>query len=150
MKPKYFCPYHIERIHTCEQSALVSWNEMMRRGVQAYASCRADAARIYLDSAIDISLLRYRHKNLYFSELHIAKPLDFLVELFLANENFTDAFEVLAKISSVIDDEPQPSTKLRKTLEKHYRQIEVNEKRFFSKNTPPNRGLHLHPVATMH
>ena len=101
MRSKYFCAYHSEKMKTYETEAYRYWMEVMRRGVQSYAKCRSESAHIYLHTAVDIGLLRQGCKrNGVFEELHIIKPAEFLIQLFIADDNFNGAHELLSHISS--------------------------------------------------
>mgnify|MGYP000856140131 CR=1 FL=1 len=101
MRSKYFCAYHSEKMKTYETEAYRYWMEVMRRGVQSYAKCRSESAHIYLHTALDIGLLRQRCKrNGVFEELHITKPAEFLIQLFIADDNVNGAFDLLSYISS--------------------------------------------------
>lgn len=101
MHSKYFCTYHSEKMMTYETEAYRYWIEVMRRGVQSYAKCRSESAHIYLHTALDIGLLRQKcERNSVFEELHITKPAEFLIQLFIADDNFNGAFELLSYISS--------------------------------------------------
>jgi len=73
----------------------------MHRGVKAYTDCRFDAAYIYLQSALEIALLRsFCEKNLAFSSFSIIKPAEFIMQLLLLDENFEDAYELLSQINA--------------------------------------------------
>ena len=101
MRSKYFCAYHSEKMKTYETEAYRYWMEVMRRGVQSYVKCRSESAYIYLHTAMDIGLLRQRcEENGIFEELHITKPAEFLIQLFIADDNFKEAFTLLSCISS--------------------------------------------------
>lgn len=101
MRSKYFCAYHSEKMETYEAEAYRYWMEVMRRGIQAYTKCRSESAHIYLQTAMDIGLLRQQcKKNDMFEELHIIKPAEFLIQLYIADDNIHGAFELLSHISS--------------------------------------------------
>ena len=101
MKTTYFCAYHAERLKACESEAFRHWGEMMRRGVQAYVECRMDAAGLYLGTALEIGLLRREcNENGVFAVLHILKPAQFLVELFLLDRQQRKVEELINKIST--------------------------------------------------
>lgn len=101
MRSKYFCAYHSEKMETYETEAYRYWMEVMRRGVQSYAKCRSESAHIYLHTAMDIGLLRQKcKKNGVFEELHITKPAEFLIQLYIADDNINGALELLSYISS--------------------------------------------------
>ena len=101
MRSKYFCAYHSEKMKTYETEAYRYWMEVMRRGVQSYAKCRSESAHIYLHTAVDIGLLRQKcERNGIFEETHITKPAEFLVQLFIADDNLNGAHNFLSHISS--------------------------------------------------
>lgn len=101
MKATYFCAYHAERLKACESEAFRHWGEMMRRGVQAYAECRLDAAELYLGAALEIALLRRECcENGLFAALHILKPAQFLVELFLLDRQPHKVEELMTRINT--------------------------------------------------
>lgn len=130
MKYKYFCQAHADRMHTSEGVAVRAWTDTIRRGMKAYVECRSDTAYIYLYSAMEIGLLRYKcEKNDFFNSTHLAKPLEFLIELLLVEANFNEAVVLLSKISVAINEASRTSsTEFDEVFEKHYQRIEICEK----------------------
>ncbi len=138
MKHSHFCPQHRERLRHSETQALAAWNEVMRRGVQAYSACRVDAARIYLGSATEIALLRLSSlRNVCFEDTHLLKPLEFMVEVLALEERFDEAIALLSTISSsLVSQHSGPSPAVEEALAEHYQRIEQAEKRHFISDGP--------------
>ncbi len=108
MKTLYFCAYHADNLRASETEAIKSWSSVMRRGMKAYCECRIDAAEIYLESALDIALIRSEcSKNCIFDSMHLLKPIEFLTELYLTNEAFTQASKILNKVSRNVPEESE-------------------------------------------
>lgn len=99
MKTPYFCAYHVEQMKACESEALRCWSQVMQRGVKAYTECRTEAALIYLGAALDVSMMRAAcPKNGIFKDLHLTKPAEFLVQLYLTSDDFGFANTLLTKL----------------------------------------------------
>jgi hypothetical protein len=99
MNSQYFCAHHASKIAQSETEAFRNWSQMMHRGTKAYVECRLDAAEIYLGSALDVVLLRCNcSHNELFSESHLIKPAEFLLEIFLMIDAFDKAEQVLRHI----------------------------------------------------
>lgn len=130
MKPKYFCAHHASKLTASEQYAIGSWTELMRRGTQAYAESRMEAAWIYLGAAIEVSLLRSSlSNNDTFSDMHLAKPLEFLIKGCLATAEINRAAALLSKIATAIDaGSLAPGEALADQIEQHYAQVKAEEK----------------------
>lgn len=104
MKLKHLCYQHARALTCCESEARRYWTETMRRGVLAYTQCRWDAARIYFAAASEIALLRWLLiENEYFSNIHLVKPLQFLVEIALAEGDCAVAIELLDDVRPQVD-----------------------------------------------
>ena len=103
MKANYLCRYHLEKMKTNESNAICQWTEMMRRGIRAYTECRTDAADVYLNSALQIALVRTQCPcNGIFESTHIVKPAGFLLDLKILENGYHDAVEMLSDISSIV------------------------------------------------
>lgn len=150
MKTTYFCAFHSERIKAYEGEAIQQWTEMMHLGTQAYAECRIDAARIYLGSAMEIGLLRHScPKSLFFDDMHLSQPLQFLIELFIIDDNFDEAIYILSKVSTAINRGlSDPDAGLLELLAQHYTRVEISEKKYMTqtRNTLKTQYL-LHPKS---
>lgn len=133
MKYTYFCQHHVDRMARCEGLAINSWIDMMRRGAQSYAACRTEAARNFLGAALEIGLLRYTcESNENFNDMHIAKPLEFLMELMICENNFNESIVLLSTISTVIyQDADKAPESLIEFLASCYEKIESSEKKYF-------------------
>lgn len=147
MNRQYFCAFHAEKMRACESDAYRYWMEVMRRGVLAYAKCRAESALIYLHTAVDIGLLRKEcQQNGVFEDMHVTKPAEFLIQLFITDDNFEDAFSLLSRISSANHASRLASNiaKITKSdlsifLEESYEQLKTAEKDYLTdgeKNKP--------------
>lgn len=96
---RHFCPAHAERIRHDEDNALSSWNELINRGMQSYMACRASAASMYFSAAQEIALLRlYHKKNTQFQASHLLRPLEFLFELMLVEEQYQEIRSMLVSV----------------------------------------------------
>lgn len=105
MKSNYFCAFHTRNIQTNETEAMGSWISLMRRGSKAFSECRVDASRLYFEASLDIALLRMEQpSNYFFTLLQILKPTDFLMDIYMADESFTEAYATLNKISDQLAD----------------------------------------------
>jgi hypothetical protein len=150
MKTTYLCAHHAERMKVVESEALRCWTEMMRRGIKAYLGCRSEAADIYLGAAVEIGLLRRgAGKNEIFSNIHIIKPSELLIELFCAELRFLDAVALLSSTSGAIDDSgSHPESQLLKWVEAQYAQVECAEKDYLvNKNVGCWTGFRRQLVA---
>ncbi|WP_086929908.1 hypothetical protein [Agarilytica rhodophyticola] len=134
MKYKYFCQSHADRMIECEGIAMRAWTDTMRRGMKAYIECRSETAYVYLHSSMEIGLLRYKcKKNQFFNNTHIIKPLEFLIELLLVENNFNEAIVLLSKMSNAINDSSDRSIEeFDNVYERYYKRIETCEKQYFS------------------
>lgn len=130
MKTSYLCPRYVALVCTDENSAIGHWSELMRRGTRAYTQCREEAAELYLGAATEISLLRYScQRNIYFSDMHLTRPVDFIAELLVQNLNFDKAIYFLSRISTAIykaENEPHPN--ILDCLARWYERVEEAEK----------------------
>ncbi len=100
MKSQYFCAYHAKQICGSETQAFNHWAEVMRRGVKAYMQCRIEAATLFLHSAFDIAQLRSECSvNDAFSAIHLCKPVEFLIQLAIAEGDFQKAMELLERLA---------------------------------------------------
>lgn len=122
MKPSYLCPYHAQLIKRHENSAISYWCEMMHCGTQAYAQCRIEAAELYLGAATEVALVRRACTgNIFFNDLHIAKPLELIMELHAQDFNFTKAPLLLSKVSlAVFQGNKKPHRVLMDLLHRDY------------------------------
>lgn len=122
MKPSYICPYHAQLMKRHENSAISYWCEMMHCGTQAYAQCRIEAAELYLGAATEVALIRRACvTNNFFDDLHIAKPLELIMELYAQDFNFTKAPLLLSKVSvAIFQSDKKPHTTLMELLGKDY------------------------------
>lgn len=126
MKSAYFCALHAERLKACESDAYRHWAEMMRRGAQAYSECRFDAANLHFGAALDIGLLRQGcEENGLFTELHIMKPAEFLLEAQLIEQCYGAAESMLDKISTFTHpDKDRLTSQLMNFLGEGYARVE--------------------------
>lgn len=132
MKPQFFCAHQATKIKASEQYALGSWIELMRRGTHAHVECRMEAAWIYLNAAIEISLLRFSlASNDMFTDMHLAKPLEFLIKGALATDEFNKATLLLTKISAAMEGGLLvPGKALVNQLAQHRAQVQDHEKSY--------------------
>ncbi len=132
MSSRFFCAYHMERMKQCESEAYRNWSHMMHRGVKAYVDCRVEAARIYLGSALDIAMLRDQcENNRAFTETQIIKPVEFLVELAIAQDQFDAGIQLLTAITKSNSSALLDSGSFQDALAKLFTRIEAAEKTFF-------------------
>lgn len=146
MKTPYFCPFHAERMKVSESEALRCWSEMMRRGIHAYMDCRVEAADLYLGATLDIGLLRYQcAQNAMFSDHHVTKPADFLIELLCGDVRFSAAVATLSRISSAANTAGRnASADLLEWLAMRYAQVERAEKRYMSETAGDRARVNHH------
>jgi len=132
MKTSHLCPNHSHLVKDSEPRAMEIWCDMMRRGIRAYTQCRIDSAECYLGAATEIALLRYScEKNRFFDEVHLTKPLEFLIELLVQAMNFDKAMVLLSSISTAIHRAPKsPSAALTECLSKHSASVGVREPKY--------------------
>lgn len=101
MKSQYFCIFHAQLLQARESEAIAAWSQLMRRGMTAYNECRTSDAYTYLGAALDLALLRSEcASNGIFSELHLIKPAEFLIQLQLAEQRFDDATLLLDRLGA--------------------------------------------------
>ena len=104
MKSSYLCPYHLARLKKCEIDAMRNWTELMSRGLSAYGQCRLEAASCYLGAALEIALLRINvPQGSRFSDLHIIKPAQSLLEIAALDFRSDVALDILSRISAGIE-----------------------------------------------
>ena len=109
----YLCPHYIAQFEGSEMEALSFWVETMRRGSKAYSECRMEAAVTYLTTALEVGLLRsHTPLNHYFSPLHTIKPVEFLLETYVAEDDRQGAVRLIQKVTSHLG----PRVKLEKQL----------------------------------
>lgn len=136
MRLNYFCPYHVDKIRQCENTAAQWWNELMKRGLVAYNECRLEAADIFMKSALSLSLLRYSEPNNHWlTSIHITKPAEFLVEMHISEQQYDAAIQLLSQISN--DTWPFVSDfeeKITEFLAVQYERIESLEKSYMNAN----------------
>src|SRR5690606_30124427 len=102
MKSPYFCVFHAQRLQARESEAITGWSQIMHQGIKAYNECRTGDAYTYLAAAIDIALLRSECAiNGIFTELHLIKPAEFIIQLQLAEQRIYDAIHLLDRLSRV-------------------------------------------------
>ncbi len=96
MKFSHLCHHHVTVLQCCEDEARKYWSETMRRGAQAFTQCRWDAARIYLGAAYEIGLIRKAvPHNDFFDDMHIVKPLKFMLTILLADNAWNSALKLI-------------------------------------------------------
>lgn len=101
MKSQYFCVFHAQRLQIYESEAITAWSQTMRQGMKAYTECRTGDAYTYLGAAVDIALLRSEcESNGVFSELHLIKPAEFLIQLQVAEHRLDAAARLLDTLST--------------------------------------------------
>lgn len=143
MISKFFCAYHAQRMRSDEQEAYRCWNQMMHRGAKAYAECRIEAANIYLGSALEVALIRAQSKSQkIFSEMHISKPVAFLVELFVAQDKFDICNVLLKRVSEHAEQQYGESKSFQSAISELYVRIESAEKAFFGGGALKTASLH--------
>ena len=87
MQPQYFCVGHAAIMQRSEDEALKNWTMTMHRAISAYTCCQMDVARLNFGAAAEIASLRLAcGNNAVFSGLQLLKPVEFLLELDLAEE----------------------------------------------------------------
>jgi hypothetical protein len=130
MNSRYLCAYHLERLRFCESDAYRLWMEMMRRGAQTYTECRLEAAILYLNTALEISLLRQCcEQNGLFSGVHLLKPAEFLFEALMLEQRYSEADAMLQQISSVTEYcDTEFTVQLRRFLKQAHERVEEAKK----------------------
>lgn len=88
MVTRYLCPSFVREVTHSEATAIDSWVKISRLGSKAFAQCRVEESKKYLEAAVDISLIRIQSRdNHYFNEHHITNPLEVLLEILLFEAN---------------------------------------------------------------
>lgn len=156
MSLRYFCTSHSEAIQTNEPEAWRCWAALMQRGIKAYTECRVDAAYIYLGAALDVALIRNDcGNNKSFCETHAIKPAEFILQLFLIDNDFNRARILLHRISVNCEKNGITQAGLYDTFfAKQYQAVEIAEKAFMEgKNficvAAPEKQKR-EPVGTLH
>lgn len=156
MKTPYLCAYHTVRMRSNESEALRAWSALMQRGVRAYVECRVEASNIYLSAAMDIAFLRLGlNNNAAFSHTHLLKPAEFIVQLFLVDNAFDSARNLLKKIEILSQTNSNlDSSETDAFLESQYTTVEMAENDFFGfkqeSNTYKNRYQTQNSIAVCH
>lgn len=135
---KFFCTYHSQRMRTCESEAVRYWREMMSRGLKSYTQCRIEAAIIYLDSAIDIVLLRtHCEQNNTFEIAHLIKPAELLIRLMAIEYHFDKAFNFLHRLSQLkVSSLSASQGDLLSFLRRQHDHIELAEREYMREKYP--------------
>lgn len=160
MKPSthYFCAHHLEQMKACESEAIRQWTQLMQRGVKAYVECREEAAQIYLGAAMEVGLLRSRlPSNGIFSEMHVLKPAEFMIQTHLTMECFEAAEQLIEQISTANAQHRRFFTSVCDDfLEAQLQAAQLAEKAFFTSAPFSNpQAVELlqpraYPAATTH
>ncbi len=104
MHYQHICASHATQIQLNEFSALELWNRSMHQGISTYAHCRWDCASQYLSAAMEIAIIRLSStKNVQFNSLHLLKPVEFLLEIFIYQDAYKRAVELLEATAKIID-----------------------------------------------
>lgn len=137
MNSPYFCSNHIVQLRSSEPQALQCWSEMMNLGLKAYVACHLKHAHSYLSAALEVGLLRARClRNEFFSDMHIIKPTEFLIQSYLLQCDFTQAIVTLGKLSRLDQQTPsEEQSSLRKFLCRQFERVESAEKAYFNSHT---------------
>ncbi|VUD47676.1 hypothetical protein TDB9533_01075 [Thalassocella blandensis] len=109
MQPRHLCCSHVLLIQHDENQAFHHWQSTMNSGVQAFVQCRMEEAKNYLNAALEIAMLRFAcPANQSFSALQLIKPSEFLCEIYLCEENVTNASMVLSAVNELIHTRDVP------------------------------------------
>ncbi len=102
----------------------------MQRAIVAHVHCRIESADIYFRSALEIALLRLgSSRKQLFSDVHLTKPLEFLIDTQLAERNYPGAVGLLSRVSSSLSDGAKnPTNTLLADLQHFYERVEKEEK----------------------
>lgn len=149
-KSPVFCQSHIDRMLRSEPEAFCAWNELMRRAKIAYLNCRRETSELYFMSAVEVALIRMNVKmNYMFADSHIAKPLEFLVETYLIENNFQKAVEVLSRVSMITSNTVESlKESLLSFFQSLYEKVEISEKQLMREKTP--RGKNTPATIALH
>ncbi|WP_053979281.1 hypothetical protein [Marinagarivorans algicola] len=130
MKSQYFCAYHAKQVCGSETQAFSQWAEVMRRGTKAYVQCRLEAATLFLNSALDIAQLRSEcNSNNVFSVMHLCKPVEFLIQVAIAEGHFQKATALLNRLAILdVASLNTGACELNTFLGEQYAAIEMAEK----------------------
>lgn len=150
MKSQYFCMFHTQRLKARESEAIAAWSQLMHHGIKAYSECRISDAYTYLAAATDIALLRSDCAvNGIFSELHLIKPAEFLIQLQLAEQRYTDATMLLNRLSTLGDlPSSSQSPTLNQFIELEWRHVEA-VKTLHASDPSHHRSSEQMPLATV-
>lgn len=79
------------------------WHRTMQRGVNAFVMCRMDEARHCFHATIEIAYLRLAcKKNEHFGSTNVVKPLAFLVDIYMCDEEVDYASRLLHSACEVL------------------------------------------------
>jgi hypothetical protein len=130
VKCSYFCAQHAAQIQQNEEQALHYWNQLMQMGVQHYIHCRLDQANAFLNSALELALLRFEcQHNQFFQNLQLCKPLEFVMQLLLTEERYDEASLLLAKINNIVCN-GNCNQALLDSIGQQYRLLESSERNY--------------------
>ncbi len=103
----------------------------MQRAIVAHIHCRIESADIYFRSALEIALLRLRcYRRQLFSDIQLTKPLEFLIDAQLMENNYPAAVRLLSHVSACLAESVKsPTTALLADLQHCYERVEKEEKR---------------------
>ena len=104
MQPKHICCSHALIIQHDEKQAFHHWQSTMSSGVQAFIQCRMEDAKNYFNAALEIAFLRSGCvSNEFFVVAQLVKPAEFLVEVYLCEENIRGASMVMLAVKEIVE-----------------------------------------------
>lgn len=143
MLSSYFCPYHVQKFHASEPEAFRCWSKKMHRGVSAFVESRRAEAIAYFGAALDLAFIRLGcDQNERFSGLNIVKPMEFIVEVLLAQVQFDKSNYLLQDVYRRVGDNVSLLQEIEGTIAKLFVRIELSERAFLGMSTSAASSWH--------
>ena len=123
MQYKHLCISHALQIQFNEAQALEIWDGFMRQGIASYAHCQWNCSVNYLSAALEVASLRAETcKNQQFTGLHLLKPFEFILDIFISQKEFTQALTLIKKVRVLIESQEVSAEKPLQALLQRYTQ----------------------------
>lgn len=123
MQYKHLCTLHALQIQFSEAQALEVWDGFMRQGIASYAHCQWKCSVNYLSAALEVASLRAETcKNLHFTGLHLLKPFEFILDIFISQKELTKALRLIQKVSVLVQSQDSTASKPLHILLQRYTQ----------------------------
>lgn len=99
----HLCPLHTQIIKNSEVEALTTWKKLMQSAVVAFSQCRVEAAKTYFSASLEVTLMRLSQTNVQISATHLLKPVHFLCEIYLSEDQSDSAEELYVFARKVLE-----------------------------------------------